>query len=145
MLLEINRSSSSSSSKIAIKINVSFSILHDTYRFENDKDGTEDPPRTTTSAPPGGRRRSSPSSRLGEMLLEDKRDWLDMAVDDHNQAGTDEPDGQPRPQSAGGQPHSTSGGDHSISFNPFVLPNLEPKCAPGDPILYPETIFCYSP
>ena len=30
-------------------------------------------------------------------------------------------------------------------FNPFVLPNLEPKCAPGDPILYPESIFCYSP
>ena len=30
-------------------------------------------------------------------------------------------------------------------INPFVLPNLEPKCAPGDPILYPESIFCYSP
>ena len=30
-------------------------------------------------------------------------------------------------------------------LNPFVLPNLEPKCAPGDPILYPESIFCYSP
>ena len=32
-----------------------------------------------------------------------------------------------------------------FSFNPFVLPNLEPKCAPGDPILYPESIFCHSP
>ena len=31
------------------------------------------------------------------------------------------------------------------SFNPFVLLNLEPKCAPGDPILYPESILCYSP
>ena len=30
-------------------------------------------------------------------------------------------------------------------LNPFVLPNLEPKCAPGDPILYPESIFCHSP
>ena len=34
---------------------------------------------------------------------------------------------------------------HDASVNPFVLPNLEPKCAPGDPILYPESIFCYSP
>ena len=33
----------------------------------------------------------------------------------------------------------------NMMFNPFVLPNLEPKCAPGDPILYPESIFCYSP
>ena len=32
-----------------------------------------------------------------------------------------------------------------IDINPFVLPNLEPKCVPGDPILYPESIFCYSP
>ena len=33
----------------------------------------------------------------------------------------------------------------TVCVNPFVLPNLEPKCAPGDPILYPESIFCYSP
>ena len=32
-----------------------------------------------------------------------------------------------------------------FTFNPFVLPNLEPKCAPGDLILYPESISCYSP
>ena len=31
------------------------------------------------------------------------------------------------------------------NVNPFVLLNLEPKCAPGDAILYPESIFCYSP
>ena len=31
------------------------------------------------------------------------------------------------------------------NVNPFVLLNLEPKCAPGDPILYPESLFCYSP
>ena len=31
-----------------------------------------------------------------------------------------------------------------IIINPFVLLNLEPKCAPGDPILYPESIFPYS-
>ena len=33
--------------------------------------------------------------------------------------------------------------DFHVVLNPFVLPNLEPKCAPGDPILYPESIFCY--
>ena len=33
----------------------------------------------------------------------------------------------------------------SNHINSFVLPNLEPKCAPGDPILHPESIFCYSP
>ena len=35
--------------------------------------------------------------------------------------------------------------NNKFIVNPFVLPNLEPKCAPGDPILYPESIFCYSP
>ena len=29
------------------------------------------------------------------------------------------------------------------TLNPFVLLNLEPKCAPGDPILFPKSIFCY--
>ena len=29
-----------------------------------------------------------------------------------------------------------------VMLNPFVLRNLEPKCAPGDPILFPESIFC---